>query len=158
MYSPTRRRGIASPLSRCPISDSIAFLAALAVCSSLSLDRARWGEKMPDVMQGSVAFRASRLSRFTILACCSAWQMAAFATQTFTVTNINDSGPGSLRQAMIDANAACAHAGVVSGSCAIDVAADGTIPLSSDLPLIFNNLRIDGPPGGVTVDGQGAYR
>ncbi len=46
---------------------------------------------------------------------------------TFTVTNANDSGAGSLRQAILDANAA-------AGTNTITFNADYTITLTSQLP------------------------
>jgi len=60
---------------------------------------------------------------------------------TFTVTNIADSGPGSLRQAIVDANAA-------AGADAINFEISGTgvrtITLSSGLPEITGAVTIDG--------------
>src|SRR5262249_53630605 len=56
---------------------------------------------------------------------------------TFAVTNLNDSGAGSLRQAVLDANAT-AGADVVSFSVA------GTIDLQKALPKITGTLDIDG--------------
>ncbi len=65
---------------------------------------------------------------------------------TFTVTNTNDAGPGSLRQAIIDANTD----GIVDfiafaipeGSCAADGVC--TIILASSLPDITEGVVIDG--------------
>lgn len=58
----------------------------------------------------------------------------------YTVTNSNDSGAGSLRQALIDANAA------VGGAHVITISATGTINLLSALPLIVNiSVSINGP-------------
>lgn len=56
---------------------------------------------------------------------------------TFAVSNLNDSGAGSLRQAVIDANAA-PGADVVSFNVA------GTINLQKALPKITGTLEIDG--------------
>jgi len=55
---------------------------------------------------------------------------------TFTVTSLNDSGPGSLRAAIAGANASAAPA-------VLDFAVHGTITLASDLPAISNNVKID---------------
>ena len=55
---------------------------------------------------------------------------------TFTVTNLNDNGAGSLRQAIIDANAAGG-----ADSITFDVA--GTINLQTALPDISEQLTID---------------
>ena len=72
---------------------------------------------------------------------------------TLTVTNNNDSGPNSLRQAMLDANAS----GVAN---TIDFAPSlvgkaGQIKLDSQLPVIIaagGGLTIDGRGAGITID------
>ncbi len=58
--------------------------------------------------------------------------MAAFA-----VSNLNDSGAGSLRQALIDANA-------LAGADTISFSVAGSIQLSSKLPKITDEVDIDG--------------
>src|SRR5206468_5276214 len=73
--------------------------------------------------------------------------------QTFTVTNLFDSGPGSLRAAIDDANAA-------PGAATINFAPGlkGTIVLGSAL-TITDDVTINGPGGQkVTVSGNGASR
>jgi hypothetical protein len=57
---------------------------------------------------------------------------------TFTVTTTDDSGPGSLRQAILDAN-------VTPGDDAIVFATNGTITLASPLPPVTDNTTIAGP-------------
>jgi hypothetical protein len=60
---------------------------------------------------------------------------------TFTVTNTSDSVPalpGSLRQAILNANAA-------SGDDIIQILAVGTIVLATNLPAITDNVTITGP-------------
>src|SRR4051812_20283085 len=69
--------------------------------------------------------------------------MAFGATQvsraaTFTVTNTNDSGAGSLRQAILDANS-------TAGQDTISITATGTITLASNLPLVLDAVIIVGP-------------
>src|SRR5438270_1120640 len=54
---------------------------------------------------------------------------------TITVTNTNDSGPGSLRQALADAN----------NGDTINFAVTGTIGLTSDELLVTRSITISGP-------------
>ena len=62
---------------------------------------------------------------------------ALFASETYVVSTLADAGPGSLRQAILDANA---H----KGADAIDFSVAGTISLKSALPSITESLEIDG--------------
>ncbi|MEQ9405584.1 MAG: LamG-like jellyroll fold domain-containing protein [Cyclobacteriaceae bacterium] len=67
---------------------------------------------------------------------------APVSTESFTVTNVGDAGAGSLRQAMIDANASVADQvtitfGIISGG------GPWTIPLASALPVITRSMIID---------------
>ena len=72
-----------------------------------------------------------------------------------TVTNLDDSGDGSLRQAILDANAN-------PGADTIDFQDElsGTIPLTSgELPTITEDLTITGPGTfSITVSGNHASR
>ena len=74
---------------------------------------------------------------------------------TFTVTNLDDSGDGSLRQAILDANAN-------PGADTIDFQDEltGTITLTSgELPLVTEDLTINGPGiFAITVSGNHAFR
>jgi len=64
--------------------------------------------------------------------------LAAFvASETYVVNTLADSGPGSLRQAIILANA---H----KGADAIDFSVAGTIALKSALPAVRDSLDVDG--------------
>ena len=73
---------------------------------------------------------------------------------TFTVTNTNDSGAGSLRQAILDANAAGGADVIV-----FSLSANSTITLASDLPKITQDLTIDGSgASGLSVHGADLYR
>ena len=60
--------------------------------------------------------------------------MSAYA-DIITVTNTNDSGPGSLRQALADAN----------DGDTIDFAVTGTIGLTSGELLVNRSITISGP-------------
>ena len=66
----------------------------------------------------------------------------AVLPQTFTVTNTNDTGAGSLRQAITDANASTG----TTDTIAFNIAGAGvqTITLASALPVIADPVIIDG--------------
>jgi hypothetical protein len=71
-----------------------------------------------------------------------------------TVLNVNDSGAGSLRQAMLDANSAAGPDTIV-----FHVAVTGTISLATPLPAVSDALQIVGPGAAVlTVSGSNAVR
>ncbi len=69
---------------------------------------------------------------------------------TYTVSNLNNSGAGSLRQAITDANA---HVGTDT----ITFTVSGTITLASSLPNITDSLTINGTGQSVTVSGNDLY-
>ncbi|HWM89691.1 MAG TPA: IPTL-CTERM sorting domain-containing protein [Thermoanaerobaculia bacterium] len=66
------------------------------------------------------------------------------AAATFTVDNLSDSGPGSLRQAVLDANAAVGADFII-----FQAGLTGTITLTSDEILITDSVEITGPGAGV---------
>jgi len=72
---------------------------------------------------------------------------------TFTVTNLNDSGAGSLRQAVTNADAA-------PGADTITFSVSGTILLASTLPHITDvaGLTVDGVGKTVTISGNHAVQ
>lgn len=73
---------------------------------------------------------------------------------TFTVTNTNDFGAGSLRQAVDDANAAL-------GADTVQFAVTGTITLTSGQLTVTDDLTLDGPgpsASSLTISGGGAVR
>jgi len=79
----------------------------------------------------------------------SALCLVALSTQaaTITVTNTNDSGAGSLRQAIADAN----------DGDTIDFAVTGSITLTTDELLVDKSITISGPGSdNLTVDGNHA--
>ena len=88
-----------------------------------------------------------RLSAVLTLACLALLPHQNFAA-TFTVTVTNDSGAGSLRQALLDANAG-------GGADTIDfnIASGVTIPLATNLPPITDAVTIDATtqPGWVSA-------
>src|SRR5215211_179940 len=77
---------------------------------------------------------------------------------TYTVANTNDSGPGSLRQAILDANASSGVADTID----FDLSLSGpqTITLASQLPTITDGagLTIDGGSADITISGNNAVR
>ncbi len=64
----------------------------------------------------------------------------AQGTTTFTVTNLLDSGPGSLREAITEANASSADTKLITFA----VVNNGTINLTSNLPEIEDGVTING--------------
>jgi hypothetical protein len=73
---------------------------------------------------------------------------------TFTVTNLNDAGPGSLRQAVLGANGA-AGADLITFQAGLT----GTITLTSGQLAVYGSADIEGPGAGViTVSGNDASR
>lgn len=71
----------------------------------------------------------------------------------FTVDNLNNSGSGSLRQAITDAN----NAGAGPRTITFDAGLSGTITLASALPNITQSMTIIGPGSdAVTIDANGA--
>lgn len=77
------------------------------------------------------------------------------AQSTFTVTNTNDSGAGSLRQAITDANSNGEGLDIINFSSSVS----GTILLSSSLPTITSALTIDGPGEAIlSLSGQNMHR
>ena len=73
---------------------------------------------------------------------------------TFTVTNLDDSGPGSLRQAILDANAAAGD-----DTIAFQSGLSGTILLASQIEPGNQNLTINGPGASVlAISGNNVTR
>jgi parallel beta-helix repeat protein len=64
--------------------------------------------------------------------------MGSLVLTALTVTNLNDSGTGSLRAAIVAANAA-----PIGTQSTIDFAVSGTVALQSDLPPIARSVVID---------------
>src|ERR1700746_842019 len=90
-------------------------------------------------MRGTTIFALARL----LLA---ATTMSAHAATT-TVTNTNDSGPGSLRQALANAN----------NGDTINFAVTGTIALTSGGLVVARNVTISGPGAKqISIDGNQA--
>jgi parallel beta-helix repeat protein len=106
----------------------------------------------------SPAFR--RLSLLALLALLAAFAPLArpALANSYTVTSFADSGPGTLRQAILDANAS-------AGADTITFSGPGTIDLAEPLPaLTGGSIRIDGtfPANGtapkVEIRGGGAIQ
>ena len=72
-----------------------------------------------------------------------------FVAATFTVSNSNDSGAGSLRQAIIDLNNSSDSSNTISMNSSLSV-----ILLSSALPAINKNVAVSAPVGLQTIDGN----
>lgn len=85
------------------------------------------------------ARRRSRKATASLLHALEPRQLFA----TFTVTNAADSGAGSLRQAIIDANASPNQNGTAD-TIAFQFPVATTIALTSELPAITDSVNIDG--------------
>lgn len=93
-------------------------------------------------------------------------------TCTFTVNTAGDgidtSNPalffplaGSLREAMMSANAWGNYGNRVGGQTVINLSpslAGATLALSHALPMISSHVQVNGPPGGLTIDGSNRSR
>ena len=74
--------------------------------------------------------------------------------QVFNVTDLGDAGPGTLRQAIIDANA---DLGATSGlPHIINFSVPGQVTLLDALPSINNHMRFQGDISGTTIHRDGA--
>jgi hypothetical protein len=77
---------------------------------------------------------------------------------TYTVSNANDTGAGSLRQAIIDANTSTG----VTDTINFSLGSSATITLGSQLPTITGTypaeLIIDGGSADITISGANQYR
>jgi len=90
-------------------------------------------------------------SCWILFASISALCLIALSTQaaTITVNNTNDSGAGSLRQAIADAN----------DGDTVEFGVTGTITLTTDLLLVEKSITISGPgSNNLTLDGNHARR
>lgn len=92
--------------------------------------------------------------RFATLLLCSLFTVSSFAA-TFVVTNTNNNGPGSLSQAITDANAT-PGADVITFN--LPTTAPCIINLTSQLPSITEALTIDGYSQPSSVQGTIAAR
>jgi len=84
-----------------------------------------------------VRFRFCELRRAGLGIVLGLLWAASAGAQPFEVTNLNDSGAGSFRQAIIDANASASRDDIV-----FDPALTGTIQLLTDLDAVTDNLVI----------------
>jgi hypothetical protein len=83
------------------------------------------------------------VAAFLMLLFFSASPASAFLF--FTVTNTNDSGAGSLRQAILDANAADSSESVITFTTEGGPTVTGTITLTTGLLEIQHDVNIAGP-------------
>lgn len=70
---------------------------------------------------------------------------------TFFVTNADDAGPGSLRQAILDANAS-------PGADEVIIQFDGTVFLETPLPIVTEDVRIEAIGYAFAIDGVSQHR
>ncbi len=129
---------------------------------SLSITRhAGRSQRYARAARGSAARVSSIRLHGRRLAAVALLLLAGFGSlkaTTFTVTNRNDAGAGSLRQAIINANA---DGSATPGSPhIIDLSAlKDTITLLSALPAITNHITFNGPAVDIlTIDGNTSFR
>ena len=92
--------------------------------------------------------------KFACLGLHALWIGEAARGANFVVSNLNNAGAGSLRQAIIDANA-----GAGADTITFQAGVAGTIQLASALPTIAGDLTLTGPgAASVTVSGNNANR
>ena len=84
---------------------------------------------------------STNLSLRLLAALCAVFSINTVAADTYPVTNTNDSGAGSLRQAIIDANG---HSGPDNISFNITGSGVRTITPAGELPVITSPVTIDG--------------
>ena len=109
---------------------------------------------MKSLTTSKAAALASSVVMLALLAIALTTATKRVSAATFTVTNLNDSGEGSLRQAIFDANAN-------AGADTIDFQDElvGTITLTSGELVITDDLTINGPGiFAITVSGNNASR
>jgi len=120
----------------------------------LVIGRLLGGTALKKRVAGSRARRRSTFGALAVLLALLLAPAAARATD-FPVTNPNDAGAGSLRQAMIDANGN-------PGPDAIPInvpSPPNTVHLLSALPVINDDVTITGPgQGQFTVSGEDLYQ
>lgn len=93
------------------------------------------------------------LQLFALFALFCAFTPAASAAGTFTVTTTADSGAGSLRDAIAQANAAA------GGTIEFNLSLPAVINLQSALPTVTSDVSIVGPGANrLTVSGNGTFR
>ena len=101
---------------------------------------------------GAVSLIAGVCAAISFLAGPAVAQAAALAapayTQTLVVSSLNNAGPGSLRAAILAANATAA-----GGSTLINVTVNGTITLASPLPTIARKVTINATSAPTHVSG-----
>ena len=93
----------------------------------------------------------SNICRILFATCLSALCLIALSTQaaTITVTNTNDSGAGSLRQALADAN----------DGDTIEFGVTGIITLTTGELLVNKSITVNGPgSGNLSIDGNRTTR
>ena len=134
--------------------------ASLRVCTSPTivqpLDGARESYPDPDSENEGTRCRPSFgvvFSRLAVAGVAAAAVVAvvvpAAAAATFDVTNTNNSGPGSFRQAVVDAAPS-------AGSDQVSFVVDGTIRLTSGAIVVAATLAIEGPGADrLTLSGNG---
>jgi hypothetical protein len=101
-------------------------------------ERSLWSHYGLEPLQAAAGFWKRALGLCLALCACFAFPTAAAAV-TYPVSNTNDAGPGSLRQAIMDANDTPGVADLIR----VDVT--GTVNLGTPLDTLLGELEIRGP-------------
>ncbi|MDP4207541.1 MAG: choice-of-anchor Q domain-containing protein [Bacteroidota bacterium] len=88
------------------------------------------------------------MKKYTILFIYLLFNLYTVQAAIITVSNLNDNGAGSLRQAITDA---------VNGDV-ININSAGAITISSELPIITATITINGNSGGTIISGNSTCR
>jgi|GEM_PF-3258382 len=110
-------------------------------------------QSIPSLIRNSKSYFSLLMAAVLMAAVLSAPSTAVSAE--ITVTTTNDNGTGSLRQAILDANADSGEDTIVFS----EAGTTGIITLASALPDITDNVTIEGPGADqLTIDGNNSCR
>ena len=107
-------------------------------------------------MSAATRLLAGTVTVAVLAALVAVWLTSPASAATFTVTNTNDAGAGSLRQAILDANASAGLDTINFDPSAFPSGSPATISPASELPDMDDpaGTIVDGTGAGVIIDGS----